>query len=147
VAKRPTVDLGFLTRTYRTTLIVGGLVTLLLCATANAKWVLNYSLGVLTMLAFVKTTEVFVTQTYRAPHEHKPKRRWVGALMVGKWIMLAACLYFLNRLRYFDGMPLMAGLATMHMVIVLKIFGLVLQNLMQENSDRTLKSRQRKPSA
>jgi len=147
VAKRPTVDLGFLTRTYKTTLIVGGLVTLLLCATANAKWVLNYALGVLIMLAFVKTTEVFVTQTYRAPHEHKPKRRWVGALMVGKWIALTACLYLLNRLRYFDGVLLMAGLATMHMVIVLKIFGLVLKNLMQEHSDRTLKSRQRKPSA
>ena len=147
MAKRPTVDLGFLTRTYRTTLIVGGLVTLLLCATANAKWLLNYSLGVLTMLAFVKTTEVFVTQTYRAPHEHKPKRRWVGALMVGKWIALTACLYFLNRLRYFDGVLLMAGLATMHTVIVLKVFGFMLQNLMQEHSNRTLKSRQRKPSA
>jgi len=147
VAKRPAVDLGFLARTYRTTLIVGGLITLLLCATANAKWVLNYALGVLTMLAFVKTTEIFVTQTYRAPNEPKLRRRWVGALMVGKWIVLTACLYFLNRLRYFDGVLLMAGLATMHMVIILKVFGLMLQNLMQENSDRTLKSRQRKPSA
>jgi hypothetical protein len=137
VAKRPTVDLGFLARTYRTTLIVGGLVTLLLCATANAKWVLNYAFGVLTMLAFVKTTEIFVTQTYRAPHEYEPKRRWVGALMVGKWIVLTACLYLLNRLRYFDGMPLMAGLATMHAVIILKVFGLMLQNLMQEHSNRT----------
>jgi hypothetical protein len=137
VAKRPTVDLGFLTRTYRTTLIVGGVVTLLLCATANAKWVLNYALGILTMLAFVKTTEIFVTQTYRAPHEYEPKRRWVGALMVGKWIALTACLYLLNRLRYFDGVPLMAGLATMHAVIILKVFGLMLQNLMQEHSNRT----------
>ena len=67
--------------------------------------------------------------------------------MVGKWFALTACLYLLNRLRYFDGVLLMAGLATMHMVIVLKIFGLVLKNLMQEHSDRTLKSRQRKPLA
>jgi len=66
---------------------------------------------------------------------------------LGKWIVLTACLYFLNRLRYFDGVLLMAGLATMHMVVILKVFGLMLQNLMQENSDRTLKSRQRKPSA
>ncbi|MCX7642722.1 MAG: hypothetical protein N2116_02790, partial [Armatimonadetes bacterium] len=87
MVKRPTVDLGFLQRTYRTTLLVGGLVTLLLCATANAKWVINYAFGVLVMLAFVKTTEVFVTQTYRAPTEPKPKRRWIGVLMVGKWVV------------------------------------------------------------
>lgn len=142
MTKRPSVDLGFLQRTYRTTLIVGGLVTLLLCATANAKWVLNYALGVLTMLAFVKTTEVFVTQTYRAPNEPKPKRRWISALMLGKWIILTACLYFLNRLRYFDGVLLLAGLATMHAVMVFKIFGLALQSPMQGKSAQTQKSQQ-----
>ncbi len=144
MAKRPSVDLGFLQRTYRTTLIVGGLVTLLLCATANAKWVLNYAFGVLTMLAFVKTTEVFVTQTYRPPNEPKPKLRWISALMLGKWITLTACLYFLNRLRYFDGMLLLAGLATMHAVMVFKIFGLALQCTIQERPARTAKSQQGK---
>ncbi len=145
MAKRPSVDLGFLQRTYRMTLLVGGLVTLLLCATANAKWVLNYAFGVLTMLAFVKTTEVFVTQTYRAPNEPKPKRRWIGALMLGKWVILTTCLYFLNRLRYFDGVLLLAGLATLHAVMVFKIFGLALQSIMQERSERIVKS-QRKES-
>ncbi|MFN3422577.1 MAG: hypothetical protein ACK40X_12730, partial [Armatimonadota bacterium] len=144
MTKRPNVDLGFLQRTYRTTLIVGGLVTLLLCSTANAKWVLNYALGVLTMLAFVKTTEAFVTQTYRAPNEPKPKRRWISALMLGKWIILAVCLYFLNRLRYFDGVLLLAGLATMHAVMVFKIFGLALQCSMQGRSTQTAKSQQEK---
>lgn len=140
MAKRPSVDLGFLQRTYRTTLLVGGLITLLLCATANARWVLNYAFGVLTMLAFVKTTEVFVTQTYRAPNEPKPKRRWISALMLGKWVILTACLYFLNRLRYFDCVLLLAGLATMHAVMVFKIFGLALQSIMQERSERIVKS-------
>lgn len=143
MVKRPTVDLGFLQRTYRTTLLVGGLVTLLLCATANAKWVINYAFGVLVMLAFVKTTEVFVTQTYRAPTEPKPKRRWIGVLMVGKWVVLIVCLYFLNRLRYFDGVLLLAGLATMHAVVIFKIFGLALQSTLQERSERTEKSQQR----
>ncbi len=140
MTKHPSVDLGFLQRTYRTTLLVGGLITLLLCATANAKWVLNYAFGVLTMLAFVKTTEVFVTQTYRAPNEPKPKRRWISALMLGKWVILTACLYFLNRLRYFDGVLLLAGLATMHAVMVFKIFGLALQSIIQERSERIVKS-------
>lgn len=140
MAKRPSVDLGFLQRTYRTTLLVGGLVTLLLCATANAKWVLNYALGVTVTLAFVKTTEVFVTQTYRAPNEPKPRRRWVGFLMLGKWIILIACLYFLNRLRYFDGVPLLAGLATMHTVMLLKIFGLALQSTTRERSREFVRS-------
>ncbi len=140
MAKHPSVDLGFLQRTYRTTLLVGGLITLLLCATANAKWVLNYAFGVLTMLAFVKTTEVFVTQTYRALNEPKPKRRWISALMLGKWVILTACLYFLNRLRYFDGVLLLAGLATMHAVMVFKIFGLALQSIIQERSERIVKS-------
>ncbi len=140
MAKHPSVDLGFLQRTYRTTLLVGGLITLLLCATANAKWVLNYAFGVLTMLAFVKTTEVFVTQTYRAPNEPKPKRRWISALMLGKWVILTAYLYFLNRLRYFDGVLLLAGLATMHAVMVFKIFGLALQSIIQERSERIVKS-------
>lgn len=132
MAKRPNVDLGFLQRTYRTTLIVGGTVTLILCSTANAKWVLNYAFGVLTMLAFVKTTEVFVTQTYRSPGEPKTKQRWVGALMLGKWVILTASLYFLSKAHYFDGVPLLAGLATMHAVIVFKVFGLMLQSLIQE---------------
>lgn len=132
MAKRPNVDLGFLQRTYRTTLIVGGTVTLVLCSTANAKWVLNYAFGVLTMLAFVKTTEVFVTQTYRSPGEPKPKQRWVGALMLGKWVILTASLYFLSKARYFDGVSLLVGLATMHAVIVFKVFGLMLQSLIQE---------------
>ncbi len=140
MTKHPSVDLGFLQRTYRTTSLVGGLITLLLCATANAKWVLNYAFGVLTMLAFVKTTEVFVTQTYRAPNEPKPKRRWISALMLGKWVILTACLYFLNRLRYFDGVLLLAGLATMHAVMVFKIFGLALQSIIQERSERIVKS-------
>ncbi|MFA0754400.1 MAG: hypothetical protein IMHGJWDQ_002186 [Candidatus Fervidibacter sp.] len=135
MAKHITVDLGFLQRTYRTTLWVGGLVTLLLCATANAKWVLNYVLGLLTILAFVKTTEVFVTQTYRAPHEGKPKRRWVGMLMLGKWGLLVAGLYLLNRVRYFDGVFLLSGLGTFHTVLLLKLFGLMLQGL-TEASDK-----------
>jgi len=146
MGKRPTVDLGFLQRTYRTTLIVGGAVILLLCATANAKWVLNYALGVLIMLAFVKTTEVFVTQTYRAPSEPKPKKRWVSALMLVKWFALIACLYLLNKVRYFDGVFLLAGLATMHAVIVLKVFGLVMQGSLQESSERLMKSQGEKPS-
>ncbi len=146
MGKRPTVDLGFLQRTYRTTLIVGGAVILLLCATANAKWVLNYALGVLIMLAFVKTTEVFVTQTYRAPSEPKPKKRWVSALMLVKWFALIACLYLLNKVRYFDGVFLLAGLATMHAVIVLKVFGLVMQGSLQESSERLMNSQGEKPS-
>lgn len=130
MTKRASVDSGFLRRTYQTTLVVGGVVTLLLCSTAKAKWVLNYALGVLTILAFVKTTEVFVTQTYRAPNEQKPKgRRWVVALMVGKWVILTACLYFLSKARYLDGVFLLAGLATMHAVIVFKVFGLMLLSL------------------
>ncbi len=124
----PSIDAGFLQRTYRTTLFVGGIVTLLLCATANAKWVLNYALGVLIMVAFVKVTELFVTQTYRAPHEPKPKRRWLGWLMVGKWLLLAAGLYFLHRLRYFDGVFLLMGLATLHAVLILKTCGIMLQS-------------------
>lgn len=144
MAKRPSVDLGFLQRTYRTTFVVGGLVTLLLCATANAKWVLNYAFGVLVMLVFVKTTEVFVTQTYRAPNEPKPKRRWIVALMLGKWVALTACLYFLNRLRYFDSLLLLAGLATMHAVMVFKILGLALQSAIQERSERVASPRGKK---
>ncbi|MGQ9461506.1 MAG: hypothetical protein ACUVTP_05040 [Candidatus Fervidibacter sp.] len=132
MAKRPNVDFGFLQRTYRTTSIVGGMVTLILCSTANAKWVFNYAFGVLTMLAFVKTTEVFVTQTYRSPGEPKTKQRWVGALMLGKWVILTVSLYFLNKARYFDGVLLLAGLATMQAVIVFKVFGLMLQSLIQE---------------
>lgn len=132
MAKHLSMDIGFLQRTYKTTLIVGGLVTLLLCATANGKWVLNYALGVLVSLAFVKTTELFVTQTYRAPHEEKPKRRWTAGLMVSKYVALVAGLYLLNRLRYLDGVLLIAGFATLHAVLVLKTFGLMMQSLWQD---------------
>lgn len=140
--KRPSVDIGFLSRTYKTTLLVGGLATLLLCSTANAKWVLNYAIGVLTMLAFVKTTEIFVTQTYRAPNEGKPKRRWVGAIMLGKWLILALGLYLLNKMRYFDGVFLLAGLATFHAVIIFKVFGLMLQSQEENQQGKTVSSQQ-----
>ncbi len=123
-----TVDTGFLQRTYRTTLIVGGVGTLLLCATANAKWVLNYALGVLVSLSFLKTTELFVTQTYRAPNEPIAKHRWVPVLMVGKWGLFVAGLYLLHRLRYLDGVSLVAGLATLHVVLILKAIGILLQS-------------------
>ncbi len=132
MAKPLNIDIGFLQRTYKTTVIVGGLVTLALCTTANGKWVLNYPLGVMISLAFVKTTELFVTQTYRAPHEGKPKRRWALGLMVGKYVALVAGLYLLYRLRYLDGVFLLAGLATLHAVLVLKTFGLMLQSLWQD---------------
>ncbi|MCS7265203.1 MAG: hypothetical protein NZ805_10270 [Armatimonadetes bacterium] len=140
---RPTVDIGFLNRTYKTTLAVGGLVTLLLCSTANSMWVLNYAIGVLTMLAFVKTTEIFVTQTYRAPSEVKPKRHWIGAMMLGKWLILALGLYLLNRMRYFDGVFLLAGLVTFHAVIIFKVFGLMLQSQMQDRRVKTVNSKQK----
>jgi hypothetical protein len=52
--------------------------------------------------------------------------------MLGKWIILTACLYFLSRLRYFDGVLLLAGLATMHVVMVFKTFGLALQSKTQK---------------
>lgn len=113
--------------------------TLLLCSTANAKLVFNYALGVLITLAFVKTTEIFVTQNYRAAHEPKLKRSWVNALMLVKWLALTAFLYFLNKVRYFDGASLLAGLITMHAVIILKVFGLILQNLTQGRPKRALK--------
>jgi hypothetical protein len=124
--KRHSVDEGFLQRLIRTTLMVGGLVTLLLCATANSKWVVNYALGVFIGVGFLKVTELFVTQTYRAPQEAPPKRRWAGALMVGKYGILLAGLYLLARLRYLDGVLLTAGVATLHAVLVLKVFGLML---------------------
>jgi hypothetical protein len=124
--KRHSVDEGFLQRLIRTTLMVGGLVTLLLCATANSKWVVNYALGVFIGVGFLKVTELFVTQTYRAPQEALPKRRWAGALMVGKYGILLVGLYLLARLRYLDGVLLTAGVATLHAVLVLKVFGLML---------------------
>jgi hypothetical protein len=124
--KRHSVDEGFLQRLIRTTLMVGGLVTLLLCATANSKWVVNYALGVFIGVGFLKVTELFVTQTYRAPQEAPPKRRWAGALMVGKYGILLVGLYLLARLRYLDGVLLTAGVATLHAVLVLKVFGLML---------------------
>jgi hypothetical protein len=124
--KRHSVDEGFLQRLIRTTLMVGGLVTLLLCATANSKWVVNYALGVFIGVGFLKVTELFVTQTYRAPQEAPPKRRWVGALMVGKYGILLVGLYLLAQLRYLDGVLLTAGVATLHAVLVLKVFGLML---------------------
>lgn len=132
MAKRLDIDIGFLHRTYKTTLIIGGLVTLILCAMANAKWVLNYGLGVLTMVGVFKVTEIFVTQAYRAPHEEKPKRRYGTVLMVSKYGGLIVGLYLLNRLRYFDGLAFFAGLATLHTVLVLKVLGLMLQNLWQD---------------
>ena len=125
------VDLGFLRRLYRTTLISGGLVTLLLCATANSKWVVNYALGVFIGVGFLKVTELFVTQTYRAPHEAPPKRRWAGILMVGKYGVLLATLYLLARLRYLDGVLLAAGIATLHVVFTLKVFGILLTGSQQ----------------
>ncbi|MFA0759435.1 MAG: hypothetical protein PVTTEEND_002172 [Candidatus Fervidibacter sp.] len=126
MTKQHGLDVGFLQRLVRTTLVVGGLVTLVLCATANGKWVVNYALGVLISLGFLKVTELFVTQTYRAPQEAPPKRRWAGALMVGKYGILLAGLYLLARLRYLDGVLLTAGVATLHAVLVLKVFGLML---------------------
>ncbi len=131
-----TVDTGFLQRTYRTTLIVGSVGTLLLCATANAKWVLNYALGVLASLSFLKTTELFVTQTYRAPNEPIAKRRWVPVLMVSKWVLFVAGLYLLHRLRYLDGMSLAAGLATLHVVLILKAIGILLQGAEDKGDHR-----------
>jgi alpha-D-ribose 1-methylphosphonate 5-triphosphate synthase subunit PhnI len=74
------VDLGFLQRLYRTTLVVGGLVTLVLCATANGKWVVNYALGVLISIGFLKVTELFVTQTYCAPQEAPPQTALGGGV-------------------------------------------------------------------
>lgn len=128
MANRPLPDTGFLQRLYKTSLIVGGLVTLLLCATANGKWVVNYALGVAASLSFIKITEWFVTQTYRAAGETKPRRRWAIPLMVGKWFLLAGGLYLLARLRYFDGALLAAGVATPHVVFTLKVLGIALQS-------------------
>jgi len=124
--KRHSVDEGFLQRLIRTTLMVGGLVTLLLCATANSKWVVNYALGVFIGVGFLKVTELFVTQTYRAPHEAPPRKRWAGILMVGKYGILLAGLYLLARLRYLDGVLLAAGIATLHVVFTLKVLGILL---------------------
>lgn len=121
-------DLGLLQRVYRTSLLVGGLVALLLCTTANGKWVVNYALGVLVSLSFIKVTELFVTQTFRAAGEVKLRRRWAVPLMVGKWAVLVAGLYFLTRLRYFDGALLAAGIATPHVVFTLKALGITLQS-------------------
>ena len=124
--KRHGVDEGFLQRLIRTTLMVGGLVTLLLCATANSKWVVNYALGVFIGVGFLKVTELFVTQTYRAPPEVPPNRRWAGILMVGKYGVLLATLYLLARLRYLDGVLLVAGIATLYVVFTLKVLGILL---------------------
>lgn len=123
MGKRVIGDLDFLRRTYRTTLIIGAMITLLLCATGKGVWVINYSLGVLTSLCFFKVTEWFVTQTFRAPHEGKPKRRWSSFFMVGKYFALVLGLYSLDRLRYFDGLAFLGGLVTLKVVLILKLFG------------------------
>lgn len=134
--KRHGVDEGFLQRLIFTTLMVGGLVTLLLCATANSKWVVNYALGVFIGVGFLKVTELFVTQTYRAPHEVSPKRRWAGILMVGKYGVLLVTLYLLARLRYLDGVLLVAGIATLHVVFTLKVLGILLVGYKQPSATK-----------
>lgn len=106
--------------------MVGGLITLLLCATAQGKWVVNYALGVLLSLGFIKVTEWFVEQTFRGRGEPRPRWRWAVPLMVGKWLVLLVGLYLLARLRYFDGALLAAGVATPHAVLTLKVIGMLL---------------------
>jgi hypothetical protein len=46
--------------------------------------------------------------------------------MVGKYGILLVGLYLLARLRYLDGVPLVAGIATLHAVFILKVFGILL---------------------
>lgn len=115
---------------------MAGLILLFLCATADWKLIVNYSLGYLSGLGFMIATEKAVfTLVSRAVGRRKKAE--AAFLMLGKYGAVSLVLYLLARMRYLEPLSFTGGVVTLQAVLFLKAIGVVsMSGQQEEKGDR-----------
>lgn len=120
-----TISEDFLPSLYRTTLILGMVVTVAIAAvTRSSIWAGSFFFGIIASLAFLKAQEVFLKRLLASgapkPVEAKsPKSIWF--IMVGKYFLLAAVMAGGLHFQVLNLIAFVFGFALLHVVMVGKV--------------------------
>lgn len=122
------IDDRFLDRTYRTAIVLGAFVAILL-SVYSVETSASFIIGGAISIGLLKILD-YVVRRYLTPGKKKVKRAfWLAALI--KYPLIMACFYYLVRSGWLVAPALAAGLGLVYVVITLKAFSIVLLNTLE----------------